>query len=61
MLTIKYSPTGVRKWLKTWSAGGPDDDELNGMVLGTKGGVYVGGQVTGKGDIYQAALLKYQR
>ena len=61
VLTIKYSPTGVRKWLKTWSAGGPDDDEVNGMVLGTKGGVYVGGQVTGKGDIYQAALLKYQR
>lgn len=31
------------------------------MVLGTKGGVYVGGQPTGKGDISQAALLKYQR
>ena len=60
-LTIKYSPTGARKWLKTWSGGGPDDDEPNGMVLGTKGGVYVGGQVTGKGDISQAALLKYQR
>jgi hypothetical protein len=60
-LTIKYSPTGVRKWLKTWSGGGPDDDDPNGMVLGTKGGVYVGGQVTGKGDNYQAALLKYQR
>jgi len=61
ILTIKYSPTGARKWLRTWSAGGPDDDESNGMVLGTKGGVYVGGQVTGKGDISQAALLKYQR
>ena len=61
ILTIKYSPTGARKWLKTWSGGGPDDDEPNGMVLGTKGGVYVGGQVTGKGDISQAVLLKYQR
>jgi hypothetical protein len=60
-LTIKYSPTGIRKWLKTWSAGGPDDDDPSGMVLGTRGGVYVGGQVTGKGDISQAALLKYQR
>jgi len=61
ILTVKYSPAGVRKWLKTWSGGGPDDDEPNGMVLGTKGGVYVGGQPTGKGDISQAALLKYQR
>jgi hypothetical protein len=61
LLTIKYSPTGKRQWLKTWSAGGPDDDEVNGLVLGTKGGVYVGGQVTGKGDIYQAALLRYRR
>ena len=60
-LTMKYSPTGARKWLRTWSGGGPDDDEPNGMVLGTKGGVYVGGQPTGKGDISQAALLKYQR
>ncbi len=61
LLTLKYSPTGVRKWVKTWSGGGPDDDEPSGLVLGTKGGVYVGGQVTGKGDIYQAVLLKYQR
>lgn len=60
-LTIKYSPAGKRKWLKTWSAGGPDDDEVNGLVLGTTGGVYVGGQVTGKGDIDQAALVKYQK
>jgi hypothetical protein len=61
LLTMKFSPTGVRKWVKSWSGGGPDEDEPNGLVLGTKGGVYVGGQVTGKGDIYQAALLKYQR
>lgn len=60
-LTVKYSPSGKRKWLKTWSGGGPDHDEPFGLVLGTQGGVYVGGQVTGKGDISQAALVKYRR
>ena len=38
-LTMKYSRTGVRKWLKVWS----------------------GGEATGKGDITQGVLLKYQR
>jgi hypothetical protein len=60
-LIMKYNATGTRKWLKTWSAGGPGDDEPSGMVLGTKGGVYVGGEVTAKGNFSQAALLKYQR
>ena len=60
-LTIKYSPTGVRRWLKVWSGGRTGDDEPGGLVLGTRGGVYVGGQATGKGGIDQAVLLKYQR
>jgi hypothetical protein len=61
ILTMKYSSSGARKWLKTWSGGGPGDDEPAGIVLGTKGGVYVGGEATGKGDVLQAVLLKYQR
>jgi hypothetical protein len=60
-LTMKYSPTGVRKWLKAWSGGGSGSDEPNGLVLGTKGGAYVAGQVTAKGDFSQAVLLKYRR
>ncbi|HJW76066.1 MAG TPA: hypothetical protein VJ787_10415 [Thermoleophilia bacterium] len=60
-LTIKYSPTGARKWLKVWSAGGPDDDEPSGLVLGSSGTLYVGGDCTMKDDTYRAVLLKYQR
>jgi hypothetical protein len=60
-LTLKYSPTGVRKWVKSWSGGGPGDSEPSGIVLGTKGGVYIGGDAGAKGGFYQAALLKYQR
>jgi hypothetical protein len=60
-LTLKYSPTGVRKWVKSWSGGGPGDTEPSGLVLGTKGGVYVGGEAKAKGDVLQAMLLKYQR
>ncbi len=60
-LTMKYSPTGTRKWLKIWAGGGPDDDEPNGLVLGTKGDLFVGGEATGKGDVLQAVLLRYKR
>jgi len=61
VLTIKYGATGRREWLKAWSGGGPDDDRPSGIVLGTRGGVYVGGQATAKGGVHQAMLLKYQR
>ena len=61
VLTLKYSPTGVRKWVRSWSAGGPDDDEPAGLVLGTKGTVLVGGDATARGDVTLAVLLKYQR
>jgi len=60
-LTIKYSPAGKLTWLRTWSGGGPEDDDPAGLVLGTKSGVYIGGHVTGKGDSSQAVLLKYRR
>ena len=61
LLTMKYSVTGTRKWAKTWSGGGPDDDWPYGLVVGTTGGVYVTGWITAPGDIWQAALLKYQQ
>jgi hypothetical protein len=60
-LTLKYSPTGVRKWVKSWSGGGPGDGEPIGLVLDTKGAVFVGGYASAKGDATQAVLLKYQR
>jgi hypothetical protein len=60
ILTIKYSATGVRKWVRIWSAGGPGDDEDWGLVLGTAGGVYVAGEVTNEDDFPQAVLLKYK-
>ena len=60
-LTMKYSPTGRPRWVKSWSGGGPESNEPRGLVLGTKGGVYVAGQATARGAVYQAVLLKYQR
>lgn len=61
ILTMKYSSGGARTWPRTWSGGGPGDDEPAGIVLGTTGGVYVGGEADGKGGVLQAVLLKYQR
>jgi hypothetical protein len=60
-LTMKYSPTGVRKWLRTWSGGGPGDDVPGGLVLSTTGGVHVGGETSAPDDFPQAILLKYQQ
>ncbi len=61
ILTMKYSPTGARKWLKGWSGGGPHNDESYGLALGTSGGVYVTGKANASGDCGQTVLLKYQR
>lgn len=61
MLVIKYGPGGARKWLRTWAGGGPDDSDPCGIALGTKGGVHVAGEVSARGDVWQAALLKYAR
>ncbi len=60
ILTIKYSATGVRKWVRVWSAGGPDDDWAEGLALGTTDGVYVAGEVTHADGFDQAVLLKYK-
>ena len=60
-LTMKYSASGVRKWVKTWTPAGRGLNEPDGLALGTNGGVYVAGQAEPRGDYYQAVLVKYQR
>lgn len=60
-LTIKYSPAGRQKWLRTWSGGGPGSDVPDAILIGSKGGVFVGGEASARGDVEQAVLLKYQR
>lgn len=60
IMTIKYSATGARRWVRVWSAGGPDNDYAEGLVLGTAGGVYVSGEVTNVYGYPQAVLLKYK-
>jgi len=60
-LTMKYAPTGVRRWLRTWSGGGPGDDVPGGLVLSTTGGVHVGGETSAADDFRQAVILKYQQ
>jgi len=60
-LTIKYSAAGARKWVRAWSGGGGPWAHPAGLVLGSKDGVYVGGDTWGKGGVHQAVLLKYRR
>ena len=64
-LTIKYSATGARKWVRAWTpgSGGSVDGDFDpaGLVLGLKDGVYIGGHVWAEGGVHQAVLLKYRR
>ena len=59
-LTIKYSPSGARRWLRTWSGGGVNASP-GGLALGAKGDVFVAGTATAASGFEQAALLRYQR
>ena len=59
-LTMKYGPSGARKWLRTWSGGGVHASP-GGLVLGAQSGVYVAGAATAASGFEQAALLRYQR
>ena len=60
-LTIKYSATGARKWARAWAPKGGSVWIPAGLVLGSTGGVYVGGWIDSMGGVYQAVLLKYRR
>lgn len=59
-LTIKYSRTGARQWVTTWSGGGPGFEGPSGLVLGTKRDVFVGGHAVTPDGVPQAVLLRYR-
>jgi hypothetical protein len=59
-LTMKYTSSGVRKWVKAWGGATHGDDAAREMALGTDGSVFVCGYTTTT-DAWQLALLKYQR
>ena len=60
-LTIKYSAAGALRWVRAWPPKGESAWYPAGLVLGSKGGVYVGVEAKSKGAVHQAVLLKYQR
>jgi hypothetical protein len=60
-LTVKYSRTGAREWVATWSGGGPGYEAPGGLVLGTKRDVFVGGQAWSADGVMHGTLLKYRQ
>jgi len=60
-LTMKYGPSGTRKWLKIWAGAGSGIDMPCGLVLGVKSDVFVAGEAVAALGSRQAALLRYQR
>jgi hypothetical protein len=60
-LTMKYTSSGVRKWVKAWGGAAHGDDAVREMALGTDGSVFACGYTTATTGFWQLALLKYQR
>ena len=57
-MVAKYSVSGARKWLKTYTdLGGGNADAV---AIDPNGSVFIAGDVTNKDDFPQAALLKYK-
>jgi hypothetical protein len=60
-LTVKYSPTGERVWVRSPARAGPYPAVLWGLALGRTGGVYVAGRAMTEDDVSQGVLRKYRR
>ncbi len=58
-IVLEYSPSGALRWVRTWSGGG--DVYPVGLLVGTRGGVYIGGSVKDGRGVSRAVLLKYRR
>jgi len=61
MLVMKYSATGIRKWVRSWHDTGKDDDWPGGLVLGGSKALYVAGGGNARGDVYRAVALRIDR
>jgi len=59
VLTIKYSPSGQRRWLRRYNDPGNGDDEGFGLAVTRAGAVYVAGLRTGATSGADALVLKY--
>jgi len=57
--TIKYSPTGVRLWVRRYNGPGDGYDEATALALDAEGNVYVAGGSTGDGTDMDYAIVKY--
>jgi len=58
-IVLKYSPSGALRWVRTWSGGG--DVYPVGLLVGARGGVYIGGSGEDARGVPRAVLLKYRR
>ena len=57
--TIKYSPTGVRLWVKRYNGPGNGTDIATALAVDAEGNVYVTGCSYADGTDYDYATIKY--
>jgi len=61
VLTLKYSPTGVRRWVRAWDGPAGSADIGNAIAVTKAGTAYVAGSDTGVSSGSDAVVLKYSR
>jgi hypothetical protein len=59
LLLIKYSPSGVRRWVRTWDGPGGDDDHLEDLATDADGNIYAAGDAYVAATGTDAALVKW--
>jgi len=57
--TIKYYSNGDTAWIRRYNAPGNGPDECSGIALDDSGDIYVTGQNTGSGTIWDYVTVKY--
>jgi len=58
-VTIKYSSTGIQKWIQKYNGTGNSSDYAKSIAVDDSGNVYVTGYITGNGTSYDYATIKY--
>lgn len=58
-LCLKYSASGVRRWVRTWNGPGNDDDLLRDLALDADGNVYAAGGAYAAATGTDPALVKW--
>ncbi len=57
--TVKYNPSGIMDWVRIYNGAGNGIDIATAIATDNSGNIYVTGNSTGSGSVYDFATIKY--